>query len=89
MTIHVYITNVRIVGFMQIHIHRFCVMTRRPANQLSHRLPVGDFDKLVDDHVGFELAFNLMEVIERDTDKSVYGRVRIFGIQRCGLTPQM
>ena len=56
---------------MKIHVHRLLVLSRRSTNQLSHRLPIIDLHKLIDDHVGFELAFNLVEVIERDTGKVV------------------
>ena len=74
---------------MKIRVHRLLVLSRRSTNQLSHRLPIIDLHKLIDDHVGFELAFNLVEVIERDTGKVVYGRVRVLGIQRCGLASQV
>ena len=74
---------------MKIRVHRLLVLSRRSTNQLSRRLPIIDLHKLIDDHVGFELAFNLVEVIERDTGKVVYGRVRVLGIQRCGLASQV
>ena len=74
---------------VKIRVHRLWVLSRRPTNQLSHSLPISDLHKLIDGYVGFELAFNLKEVIERDTDKFVYGRVRVFDIQRVYLALQI
>ena len=67
---------------MYIDVHRVWALSRRPANQLGRRLPVGDLHKLIDDHVGFELGFDCTEVIESDTHKVVYNRVCVFGVER-------
>ena len=56
-----------------------------PANQLGHRIPVGVLHKLIDVHIYFEFGLNLVDILDRHTCKVANGRVRVLGIQRCGL----
>ena len=74
---------------MQIHVHCVRVVTHRPANQLGRRISIIGGDELIYEHVRFEFGFHLVKFVQRDTDKSVYGRVCVFRIQRVYLALQV
>ena len=69
------------MGLVKMYVHRLWVLSRRSSDELGHCLPIGGLHKLIDDNVGFELGLNLVDVLDRDTGKVVYGYVRVLCVE--------
>ena len=69
---------------VEIHVHRVRVVAQRTSDKFGRRLLFEGLNKLIHAYVRFELGFNSMEVVQRDTSKVVYVFITVFGIQcRC------
>ena len=69
---------------IEIHVHRVRVVAQRTSDKFGRLRLFERLDKLIHAYVRFELGFNSIEVVQRDTSKVMYVFITLFGIQvRC------
>ena len=66
---------------VDIIVHRVGVVAQRTSNKFGRLRLFKGPDKLIHAYVRFELGFNSIEVVQRDTSKVMYVFITAFGLQ--------